>query len=59
MPRLALDMLLGRPLPDDLGVFREIGMVRVWREHFVTPSEIEALEQLAPIADEQALNVED
>lgn len=43
MPRLALDMLLGYTLPEDVGAFRDVGMVRVWREHFVDISEIDAL----------------
>jgi carbamoyl-phosphate synthase large subunit len=34
MPRLALDLLLGRPLPADVAEFRELAMVRTWQEHF-------------------------
>ncbi len=58
MPKLALDLLLDRPVPDDCGVFRDIGMVRFWQERFVETSEIETLERhaadlrspLAPLA---------
>lgn len=37
MPRLALDLLLRRPLPADVGLFREVAMVRTWQEHFLEP----------------------
>jgi carbamoyl-phosphate synthase large subunit len=47
MPRLALDLVLGLPIPPDVGEFREIGMVRIWREHFVDIEEIARLEGLA------------
>ena len=44
MPRLALDLALGRSLPSGVGQFRALGMVRVWREHFVEVGEIANLE---------------
>jgi carbamoyl-phosphate synthase large subunit len=44
MPRIALDLVLGLPIPPDVGEFREIGMVRIWREHFVDIEEITRLE---------------
>jgi carbamoyl-phosphate synthase large subunit len=37
MPRLALDVLLGRPMPPDVGTFRDVAMVRTWQEHFLEP----------------------
>jgi carbamoyl-phosphate synthase large subunit len=45
MPCLALDLCLGRPLPADCGEFREIAMVRTWREHFLDTQDMIALEQ--------------
>ncbi len=39
MPRLALDALLGRPVPAHLD-FRELAVVRFLDEHFVDPAEI-------------------
>ena len=53
MPRLSLDMLLDRPLPKNVGEFRDIGMVRFWSERYVSPSEIEALERQAARLKEQ------
>ncbi|MGH7617839.1 MAG: ATP-grasp domain-containing protein [Gemmatimonadaceae bacterium] len=47
MPRLALDLVLGRSLSSGVGAFRDLGMVRVWREHFVEVDEIEQLEAAA------------
>lgn len=47
MPRLALDLVLGHPIPADVGQFRALGMVRVWREHFVEIAEINRLEAAA------------
>jgi carbamoyl-phosphate synthase large subunit len=43
MPCLALDLIANRPMPANVGVFREIGMVRTWREHLVPPAEFEEL----------------
>jgi carbamoyl-phosphate synthase large subunit len=40
MPRLALDSLLGRPLPDHIP-FREVAMVRFLEERFMDLSEVE------------------
>jgi carbamoyl-phosphate synthase large subunit len=37
MPRLALDILLGKPVPPDVGTFRDVAMVRTWQEHFLDP----------------------
>jgi carbamoyl-phosphate synthase large subunit len=37
MPRLALELLRGRRLPSNVGEFRELAMVRTWREHFLEP----------------------
>lgn len=51
MPRLALDMLLGHSLPDGVGEFRDLGMVRVWREHFVQPDEIDILLRMRDARD--------
>jgi carbamoyl-phosphate synthase large subunit len=45
MPRLALDAVLGRPMPQDVGDFRDLAMVRTWQEHFL---ESDAFDQLAP-----------
>lgn len=47
MPCLALDMCLGLPLPAGCSTFQDIGMVRVWREHFVDVNEIIGLEREA------------
>jgi len=44
MPRLALDLVLGRSLTSSVSYFRNVGMVRVWREHFVEIDEIGRLE---------------
>ena len=45
MPRLALDLVLGRSLSSSVAHFRDLGMVRVWREHFVGVDEISRLEE--------------
>jgi carbamoyl-phosphate synthase large subunit len=39
MPRLALDSLLGRPVPRQLG-FRELAVVRFLDERFIDPAEV-------------------
>lgn len=52
MPCLALDMLLGRTISPGEMRFDEIGMVRTWQEHFVSVSEIAALELAARRRDE-------
>ncbi|HXT18793.1 MAG TPA: ATP-grasp domain-containing protein [Gemmatimonadaceae bacterium] len=43
MPRLALDLVAKRAVPRDAGTFHDVGMVRVWREHFVPTSEFDEL----------------
>jgi carbamoyl-phosphate synthase large subunit len=44
MPRLAVDLVTGRSLSSSVSQFRDIGMVRVWREHLVDVDEICQLE---------------
>ncbi|HEY3907270.1 MAG TPA: ATP-grasp domain-containing protein [Streptosporangiaceae bacterium] len=39
MPRLALDSLLGRPVPEEVG-FREVAVVRFLDERFIEPAEV-------------------
>jgi len=43
MPRLMVDELLGRPLPDRIMPFKELMVVRYWTERYVDPHEWEAL----------------
>lgn len=45
MPRLALDLAVGRSLSSGVATFRDVGMVRVWREHYVSVDEITRLEE--------------
>lgn len=47
MPRLALDMALGRELPDHVGAFTEIGIVRTWADHVIGSEAFADLEQRA------------
>jgi carbamoyl-phosphate synthase large subunit len=42
MPRLALDALLGRWVPDHLD-FRELAVVRFLDERFIDPADVDAL----------------
>jgi len=42
MPRLALDALLGRRVPDHLD-FRELAVVRFLDERFIDPADVDAL----------------
>lgn len=44
MPRLALDLLFGKPIERASLVPREIAMMRTWQEQFISPGEIAALE---------------
>ena len=43
MPRIALDMALGRPAPERCGDFRDVGMVRTWQEHFLSADAFECV----------------
>jgi carbamoyl-phosphate synthase large subunit len=43
MPKLMADELAGRTLPDGLMPFRDVMVVRYWTEHYLDPSEWEAL----------------
>jgi len=43
MPRLMVDELMGRPLPDRIMPFKELMVVRYWTERYVDPHEWEAL----------------
>ena len=47
MPRLALDALLGRPVPAELG-FRDMAVVRFLDEHFLDPADILSSELALP-----------
>lgn len=47
MPGLALDLALGRPVDAAKLAFREVAIVRTWRDHLVEPAEIEELEACA------------
>lgn len=41
MPQLSLANLLGQPIPEGSGAFRELAVVRYWNECFVEPAEME------------------
>jgi carbamoyl-phosphate synthase large subunit len=43
MPKLMVDELMGRPVPDKLMPFKEMMVVRYWTEHFFDAREWEAL----------------
>ncbi len=43
MPKLMVDELAGRELPDGLLPFKELMVVRYWTEHYLDPREWEAL----------------
>ena len=43
MPKLMVDELMGRPVPDKLMPFKELMVVRYWTEHFFAPREWEEL----------------
>lgn len=43
IPKLMVDELLGRPLPDKLMPFKELMVVRYWTEHYFDAREWEAL----------------
>ncbi|MGE0653783.1 MAG: ATP-grasp domain-containing protein, partial [Alphaproteobacteria bacterium] len=43
MPKLMVDELMGRPVPDKLMPFKEMMVVRYWTEHFFDAGEWEAL----------------
>ncbi|HEY2876459.1 MAG TPA: ATP-grasp domain-containing protein [Reyranella sp.] len=43
MPKLMVDELMGRPMPDRLMPFKELMVVRYWTEHYLDPGEWKAL----------------
>jgi carbamoyl-phosphate synthase large subunit len=43
MPKLMVDELMGRPVPDKLMPFKELMVVRYWTEHYFEPREWEVL----------------
>ena len=43
MPKLMVDELMGRPVPDKLMPFKELMVVRYWTEHYFEPREWEEL----------------
>ena len=43
MPKLMVDEVAGRPLPDELMPFKELMVVRYWTERYFDPGEWEAL----------------
>ena len=43
MPKLMVDELMGRPVPDKLMPFNELMVVRYWTEHYFDPREWEAM----------------
>lgn len=47
MPRLALDLLLGRPIDKSKLQYDEVAVVRTWQEHAVPLADLAAMEALA------------
>ena len=43
MPKLMVDELMGKPMPDRLMPFKELMVVRYWTEHYLDPGEWKAL----------------
>ena len=43
MPKLMVDEVAGRPMPDKLLPFKEIMVVRYWTEHYFDPAEWKTL----------------
>ena len=40
MPKLMVDELMGRPVPDKLMPFKELMVVRYWTEHYFDPQRV-------------------
>ena len=47
----AVDLALERPMPPDVGAFRDIAMVRRWQELFLELADVAALEDAANLRD--------
>jgi carbamoyl-phosphate synthase large subunit len=45
MPRLALAVLFGRPVPPNVGRFRDVAMVRTWQDHLLPADAFERLDR--------------
>jgi carbamoyl-phosphate synthase large subunit len=56
IPSMVIDDLLGQLKSTERMVFRELAMVRIWREIFVQTHEVDALTNLNAQRSEPALN---